>query len=117
MTTPAETSPIDFSILQHLEEIMGTETHLVLLQQFIHYAPEQYAQLSQAFEQQDFEYLRYKSHQFKGECLQMGAVLVGQACKELEYRAETMQTTHIASCLEQLGYETQRAIAILKQAH
>jgi len=117
MTTPPETSPIDFNTLHHLEEIMGTETHLILLQQFIEYAPEQYAQLTDAFEQQDFEYLRYKSHQFKGECLQMGAVLVGQVCKELEDRARTMQTAHIASCLEKLHYETQRAIAVLEQAH
>ncbi|WP_353571040.1 Hpt domain-containing protein [Candidatus Albibeggiatoa sp. nov. BB20] len=117
MSSAPETSPIDFTMLHHLEEIMGSETSLMLLQQFIAYIPEQYAQLAQAFEQQDYEYLRYKSHQFKGECLQMGAVLVGQACKELEDKAKTMHTKNIASCLEKLHYESQRAIALLKQAH
>ncbi|MCV6636384.1 Hpt domain-containing protein [Candidatus Albibeggiatoa sp. nov. NOAA] len=117
MTTPPETSPIDFQMLHHLEEIMGSETCLMLLQQFIAYAPEQYEQLKQAFERQDYEHLRYKSHQFKGECLQMGATLVGQACKELEEKAKTMQTKNIESCLQKLHYETQRAIAELEQAH
>ncbi len=116
MSTSPESSPIDFTMLQHLEEVMGSEMCLMLQQHFIDYAPEQYKQLIQAFEQQDYEYLRHKSHQFKGECLQMGFVVVGQICKELEDKAETMQTQHIPSCLEKLHYETERAIAALQQA-
>ncbi|MEK7992017.1 MAG: Hpt domain-containing protein [Thiotrichaceae bacterium] len=118
MSTLPETSPIDFSMLHHLEEIMGREMCGVLLQQFIAYLPEQCDQLTQAFEQQDYEHLRYKSHQFKGECLQMGAVVIGQVCTELENKAKTMQTKNIESCLKKLHYETQRAIAVLEeQAH
>jgi HPt (histidine-containing phosphotransfer) domain-containing protein len=112
-----EANPIDFNMLQHLKEVLGNEMQWMLLEHFIAYAPQQYEQLNQAFENKDFDYLRYKSHQFRGECLQMGATLLGQVCKELEEKAQTMQIAHIESCLEKLHYETQRAIAVLKQAH
>jgi HPt (histidine-containing phosphotransfer) domain-containing protein len=117
MSSLPETSPIDFAMLRHLEEIMGSEMSVILLQQFIEYLPEQCEQLIQAFERQDYEHLRYKSHQFRGECLQMGAVVIGQVCKELEDKAKTMQTKNIESCLKKLHYETQRAITVLEQAH
>lgn len=107
--------PIDLRALKHLQEIMGEETTRLLSQQFVEYAAQQLAAMQQSVRQNDNETLRRKAHQLKGESLQIGAIHLGNLCKNLEVLIKSNRVESIKICLVDISTEIQRVNAMLIQ--
>lgn len=110
-----ETSTLDPQMLKHIEKIMGTETTLLLIEQFLAYAPQQLTALQQSVVAGDSETLRQQAHQFKGESLQIGANLLSALCKEIEILAQEGQVETAFASLTKLETELERVKAALSQ--
>jgi len=76
--------PIDYKIIKHLDEIMGCDMRKLLVQQYLDAAPERLTILQTYLQQKAEDQLYRQAHQLKGESLQIGAVYLGNLCKELE---------------------------------
>jgi len=70
--------------LKRLGEILGYEMTRHFILQFMEAAPTQLATLRQLFDTGNADRLRSKAHQFKGECLQLGAIRLGSLCEQVE---------------------------------
>lgn len=108
-------SPVNFQMLEQLDEVVGHEVQQTLIQQFLVYAPQQIDLLQQFLVQRDTEALRCKAHQFKGECSQLGAGHLATLCNELETLAKTNQLDSAERCLSQLYQEINRVHQVLMQ--
>jgi len=74
--------------LKRLGEIVGYEMTRDFIQQFLELAPKQLAALRQLFDTGDVDRLCSKAHQFKSECLQLGAIRLGNLCEQVENLAK-----------------------------
>lgn len=108
-------SPVNFQMLEQLDEVVGHEVQQTMIQQFLVYAPQQIDILQQFLLQGDGEILRCKAHQFRGECSQLGASHLAALCKELESFAKMNQLDSAARCLTQLYQEIKRVHQVLMQ--
>ncbi|MDY6993981.1 MAG: response regulator [Pseudomonadota bacterium] len=106
---------LDQQLLRQLNETMGQEIALLLVQQFMEYAPEQLVELRQMALAGDVVALRGKAHQLKGESLQMGAMQVGALCHQLETLTQAGQLNLILDCLAQLETAVIQANCALSQ--
>jgi len=106
---------LDHQLLKQLNETMGREIALLLVQQFMEYVPEQLTQLRQMALAGDVMALRGKAHQLKGESLQMGAMQVGALCHQLETLTQAGQLNTILDCLAQLETAVTQANCALSQ--
>ena len=87
MSSSTNKPVIDDRMLKHLDEIMGRDVTLLLIKQFLHYAPQQLLELHQSLLSADKETARRKAHQLKGESLQIGATQFGKFCEQMELLA------------------------------
>jgi len=99
---------LDHNMLKDLDKIMGYDMRVLLIQEFITYAPPQIATLQQIFNAGDTEALWHKAHQFKGECLQIGANQLGILCQNLETLAKNGQLELMSATLDKLQTELAR---------
>jgi HPt (histidine-containing phosphotransfer) domain-containing protein len=99
---------LDHDTLKNLDKIIGYDMRVLLIQEFITYAPQQLATLQQIFNAGDTEALLHKVHQFKGECLQIGANQLGILCQNLETLAENDQLELMSATLDKLQTELAR---------
>lgn len=74
--------------LKRLGEILGDEMTQHFIQQFLELAPQQLAALRQLLKTGNIDLLCSKAHQFKGECLQLGAIRLGNLCEQVENLAK-----------------------------
>lgn len=107
------TSSLDLKTIEGLHSIMGEGTYS-LLHQFAEYAPVQIQNLQTMLEQGDYDSLRHKAHQFKGESAQIGAIKLAHLCHDLEELAKEVKTTQITDCLHALQQEVEQVNLILK---
>lgn len=112
----SSTQSVDVSVLEQLRDIVGTDMCLMLLDNFIEHTTQQHQLFTELYMARDFEQLRRKIHKFRGECLQIGAVALGQVCRELEQHTINKQSTAIVECLDKLKHEVNYTIKLLQQA-
>ncbi len=91
--------------LKRLGEILGYEMTRHFIQQFLELAPKQLAALRQLFGTGNADRLRSKAHQFKGECLQLGAIRLGSLCEQVENLAIQAKYEVIPEKLAQIETE------------
>lgn len=111
----ADCSPLDPQMLKHIEKIMGPEMTIMLIQQFMDYAPQQLAALQQSIAIGDTETLRQQAHQFKGESLQIGANQLSALCQKMETLAQKGQLETASASCAKLETEWARVKAALTQ--
>ncbi|HDN26030.1 MAG TPA: Hpt domain-containing protein [Thioploca sp.] len=111
----ADCSPLDPQMLKHIEKIMGPEMTIMLIQQFMDYAPQQLAALQQSIAIGDTETLRQQAHQFKGESLQIGANQLSALCQKMETLAQKGQLEAASANCAKLETEWARVKAALTQ--
>ncbi len=97
-TTP---SLLDENMVQELAAATGVSVDK-LVQGFNAYIQQEIHQLAPLLLAQDFEHLRRSAHRLKGESLQIGANLLGDACKELEHAAQQQQFAESQQALQHL---------------
>lgn len=83
-TAVTEKSQLDHNILEGLVEELGQDFNEIV-KQFLHYAPRQVDLLKQALESSNYEEMRSKAHQFKGESRQLGADTLSSLCQQIEH--------------------------------
>jgi histidine phosphotransfer protein HptB len=110
------TQSVDVSVLEQLRDIVGTDMCLMLLDNFIEHAAQQHQLFTELYIARDFEQLRRKIHKFRGECLQIGAMALGQLCRELEQHSINKQAPAIIECLDRLKHEVSYTTKLLQQA-
>lgn len=117
--TPMDTysSPVDFNLLKHLDDIMGQSVRSLIVQQFIEYAPQQVEDIKTMFSQGDLNTVCRKAHQFKGESLQIGANRLGYLCKELEESARHAHLNTLSVNIFKLEQEMDKVREALIQAN
>lgn len=114
-TTNSKTPPLDYQVLEDLEQSVGHEFKISFIQQFIEQVPLQLAALQQSVTTGDAESLRQKAHQLKGESLQIGANPLGQLCEMVEIIAQSGQLELAPTQLSQIESELKRVIVALTQ--
>jgi CheY-like chemotaxis protein/signal transduction histidine kinase len=118
VVTTKAIEPVDPKALRHLQEIIGEDTARLLSQQFVAYATQQLAAMQQSVRQNDNETLRRKAHQLKGESMQIGAIHLGNLCKNLESLAKSNRSESIKTCLVDIEAEIQRVnTTLIKMAY
>ncbi|MDM8560154.1 Hpt domain-containing protein [Candidatus Parabeggiatoa sp. HSG14] len=110
-TTPS----IDHNMLKQLNNMVGHNTTVLLIQQFLTYALQQLTALQQSLAIGDAETLRHQAHQFRGESLQMGANQLGAICERLETLAQQGQLDAAPTNLAKLKIELSRVQAAFTQ--
>jgi HPt (histidine-containing phosphotransfer) domain-containing protein len=106
---------LDHYILKQLDEIIGAEATLLLIQQFQQYAIQQLKAFHRLVQQNNRAALSHAAHRLKGESLQVGALQLGDLCQALETQAKTAEISEITICLTQLEEEMQRVRQALAQ--
>jgi HPt (histidine-containing phosphotransfer) domain-containing protein len=115
-TIDYNTAPsIDHNMLKQLNNMVGHNTTVLLIQQFLAYALQQLTALQQSLAVGDAETLRYQAHQFKGESLQMGANQLGALCERLEMLAQQGKLEAAPPNLAKLKTELSRVETALTQ--
>ncbi|MEN9848110.1 MAG: Hpt domain, partial [Pseudomonadota bacterium] len=71
--------------------------------------------LAPLLQAQDFEQLRRSAHRLKGESLQIGANLLGDACKELEHAAQQQQFAESQQALQHLDEILAQFVQLVEQ--
>ena len=113
-----EVSPIDIDILKQLDDIMGHEAISSMIHQFMVYSSQTVAILQDYNTQNDTNTLRRKTHQFKGESLQMGALQLGALCENLELAIQEKQPSEvITGILVKIKAEVERVNTALTQVN
>ncbi len=94
--------PVDMSVLDELEEAVGPDFLIELIETFMAEAPGMMAELQTAHEGADTEGIRRAAHSLKSNATTFGAHATAQAAREIE--------------LEGLGASPEAAIAALQDA-
>jgi CheY-like chemotaxis protein len=100
-TTSLPPSLLDQNMVQELATATGVTVDK-LIQGFNAYIQQEVYQLTPLLLTQDFERLRRSAHRLKGESLQIGANLLGAACKDLEHAAQQQQFAESQQALQHL---------------
>lgn len=95
MSTPtnnyASLPVVDNSVLDELKSVLDTASVNGIVQDFQSLSCELVKQLSQASAQNNIEQLSSISHSLKSNCMQLGAVRLGELCHQLEEGCRTEQ--------------------------
>jgi PAS domain S-box-containing protein len=116
--TPAcmSTAPslLDEGMVQELATATGVTVDK-LVQGFNAYIQQEIHRLAPLLQAQDFEQLRRSAHRLKGESLQIGANLLGDACKELEHAAQQQQFAESQQALQHLDEILAQFVQLVEQ--
>ncbi|MEN9460895.1 MAG: hypothetical protein RIS84_915 [Pseudomonadota bacterium] len=107
-------SLLDYSMVQELATATGV-TLDKLVQGFNAYIQQEIHQLMPLLLAQDFERLRRSAHRLKGESLQIGANLLGDACKDLEHAAQQQQFAESQQALQHLDEILAQFVQLVEQ--
>jgi len=111
-----ELSSVDMSMLKQINDLVGHNTMISIIQQFQAYSNQQRNILEMHSIQGDMNNLYHVAHQFKGESLQIGALKLGALCEQLELIIQEGQPTEvIAEILVKITREIERVNVVLTQ--
>lgn len=111
----SDTTVLDTRIIEDLRKQLGEEVETIL-HQFLDYMSQQLQTIQSAIQEENCETIRHIVHQFKGESLQIGAVSLGEVCKDIEELAKQQQLENITATMPQLESTIQQVhTAILAQ--
>jgi|GEM_PF-6610561 HPt (histidine-containing phosphotransfer) domain-containing protein len=108
----ATKSPLDSVTLAKLHDALGQNIDIVL-EHFINYAPTQIDALSTAVANDDMVFLARKAHQMKGECCQIGALVLANLCQEMEQTMRESKKQQLI-CLKKIQAEMDKVLLALK---
>ena len=80
-------------IISELIEMIGNDEKIIktLLNKFVTTSADNVNAIKDAYSKQDLEDLYEQSHKLKGGALSMGAIQLGNACKELQFASESKE--------------------------
>lgn len=107
-------SLLDEGMVQELATATGVSVDK-LVQGFNAYIQQEIHQLAPLLQAQDFEHLRRAAHRLKGESLQIGANLLGDACKELEQAAQQQLVAESQQALQHVDEILAQFVQLVEQ--
>jgi signal transduction histidine kinase/DNA-binding NarL/FixJ family response regulator len=112
---------LDQSILDGFLQMAGPEMAAELLHELLEaYAedvPQRLVAIERAIAQSDPEALRQAAHALRSGSINLGAVEVGQLCRELEQMGKSGSTTGAQALYQQLPFAVEQAIGALESTY